>query len=94
MDLKTCFLVLFCFSSIKTLSCYMTFTSCSQKVKRVNESWCSGALTWQCTREVENTLVELTDGVPLVQEHLDNLAAAHRLRQRVLVGQVHVSRGG
>lgn len=52
------------------------------------------ALTWQCTREGEDTLVELTNGIPVVKEHLNHFPPAHWLRQRVLIGQIHVSRGG
>lgn len=38
------------------------------------------ACTWQCTREVEDTLVELADGTPVIEEHLYHLPSTHRLR--------------
>lgn len=51
------------------------------------------APTWQCARKVQNTLVELADGFPVVQEHLHHLPPAHRLRQRVFIGQIHMASG-
>lgn len=50
--------------------------------------------TWEGTGEVEDTLVELTDGVPVIEEHLHHLPTAHRLRQWVFIGQIDVPRGG
>lgn len=38
------------------------------------------ARTWQCTREVKDTLVELTDGTPVIKEHLYHLPSTYRLR--------------
>lgn len=52
------------------------------------------ARTRQCTREVEDTLVELADGTPVIKEHLYHLPSTHRLRKRVLVGQINMPRGG
>lgn len=52
------------------------------------------AHTWKCRREVENTLVKLTDGVPVIEEHLYHLPPTHWLRQRVFICQIHVPCGG
>lgn len=38
------------------------------------------ACTWQCTWEVEDTLVELTDGTPVIKEHLYHLPPSYWLR--------------
>lgn len=50
--------------------------------------------TWQYTRKVEDTLVELADSIPVIQEHFHHLPPSYWLRQRVFIGQVHVSSGG
>ena len=52
------------------------------------------ACTWQCTREIEDTLVELTYRTPVIKKHLHNLPPTHWLRQRVFIGQIHVPRRG
>lgn len=46
--------------------------------------------TGESAGEVEDALVELADGVPVVEEHLYHLASAHGLRQGVFIGQVYV----
>lgn len=50
--------------------------------------------TWQCTRKIEDALVELTDSSPVIKEHFHHLSSSNWLRQRVFIGQVDVPRGG
>lgn len=50
--------------------------------------------TWQCTRKIEDALVELTDSSPVVKEHFHHLSSSNWLRQWVFIGKIDVPRGG